>query len=398
MNRLTLPFQLLLAILANQIAWQASAPASATDLLLIVITALTLALLVCCLREGDYFLPAASLCGLWVILSTPLADWDARSIWFFHAKRLFYDHSLYARADGYAGFSHNDYPNLLPALAASIARAANLWNEILPKLAIFFILLPPFAFLMQTLRRFLFRALAILALFFCLRDYLSNGSMDGILAFYAAALLIHLSRILNHPSPHLSPDDCQTALFLAALCGLKNEGIVFATLAAFFYLACLFVIRSPGLCKRAALLALAFLPAAAWEWFLWRHHIGNYLLESNIPPTARAALRLNAETLHQILNALTGDTLLWTSFPLAWLAFIFYATTWLSPRNKPGKLLALLITSSYTLALFAVYLITPLNLGVHLATSASRVMMPVTLSLVLFALAFWSDSRAPLQA
>jgi hypothetical protein len=393
MNRLTLPSRLLLAILLDQVAWQAGAPAFITDIILIAITVLTLLLLASSIRAGDYFLPAVSLCALWLILSAPLLDWDARSIWFFHAKRLFYDGSLYARGDDYAGFSHNDYPNLVPALAATIARAGGMWNEILPKLAIFFILLPPFAFLMQTMRSFPPRALALLFMLICLHDYLSSGSMDGILALYAAALLVHLSHI-----PATQAPDYQTPLMVAALCGLKNEGIAFALIAVFFHLVSLRIFQHPSLRKCAALLFIAFLPAAAWEWFLWHRHIGNYLLESNLPPTARALGRLNMDTLHTILGALTGDLFLWTQIPIVFLSLAFYASTWLIPGNRQGKCLVLAVTGSYTLVLFTVYLITPLDLGNHLATSATRVMMPVTLSLALCALTFWihsASSRPP---
>ena len=44
---------------------------------------------------------------LFLIISfgTPLYEWDPRSIWLFHAKRIFYDYSIFSIVDNYAKFS-----------------------------------------------------------------------------------------------------------------------------------------------------------------------------------------------------------------------------------------------------------------------------------------------------
>ena len=74
-----------------------------------------------------------------ISLGTPTFDWDPRSIWMFHGKRIFYDHSIFSIADNYAPFSHNDYPNLVPALSSSLATFFGYWNEIFPKLSFSYI-------------------------------------------------------------------------------------------------------------------------------------------------------------------------------------------------------------------------------------------------------------------
>ena len=70
-----------------------------------------------------------------ISLGTPTYEWDPRSIWLFHAKRIFYDNSIFSVVDNYAVFSQNDYPTLAPALAASLASLIGHWNEVFPKLS-----------------------------------------------------------------------------------------------------------------------------------------------------------------------------------------------------------------------------------------------------------------------
>ena len=58
---------------------------------------------------------------MFISLGTPTFEWDPRSIWLFHAKRIFYDQSIFSIADNYAAFSHNEYSSLAPAFASSLA-------------------------------------------------------------------------------------------------------------------------------------------------------------------------------------------------------------------------------------------------------------------------------------
>ena len=65
---------------------------------------------------------------IFISLGTPTFEWDPRSIWLFHAKRIFYDQSIFSIADNYAEFSHNAYPALAPAFASSLAFLVVHWN------------------------------------------------------------------------------------------------------------------------------------------------------------------------------------------------------------------------------------------------------------------------------
>ena len=91
---------------------------------------------------------------IFIALGTPTFGWDPRSIWLFHAKRIFYDGSIFSVADNYAPFSNNEYPSLAPAFASSLAVLVGHWNEVFPKLSFSLMFLPPliltYAFLKNT--------------------------------------------------------------------------------------------------------------------------------------------------------------------------------------------------------------------------------------------------------
>ena len=53
-------------------------------------------------------------------MSSPTADWDARSIWIFKTKQIFFDQSILSVKKNYAEFSHTNYPNIAPAFSAGL--------------------------------------------------------------------------------------------------------------------------------------------------------------------------------------------------------------------------------------------------------------------------------------
>lgn len=94
----------------------------------------------------------ATIVGLYFfkILCDPLWAHDARSIWFFAAKIIYYAHGLgnastWAFPDSY--LYHFDYPKLIPIFAAQSALVAGFWNEYIPKLSLFLLFVPVLLFL-----------------------------------------------------------------------------------------------------------------------------------------------------------------------------------------------------------------------------------------------------------
>ena len=89
------------------------------------------------------FLKLSFLFIIFISLGTATFDWDPRSNYLFHAKRIFYEQSVFSVAYNYAIFSHNEYPTLIPAFASSLAVLIGHWNEVFPKLSFTMMFLPP---------------------------------------------------------------------------------------------------------------------------------------------------------------------------------------------------------------------------------------------------------------
>jgi len=93
--------------------------------------------------KSNFYIVLILLLMLLISLGSPVADWDARSIWLFNAKRIFYNQNL-ASYTNYLGseFSHLDYPILIQTLSASLATLIGKWNEVFPKISSIIFALP----------------------------------------------------------------------------------------------------------------------------------------------------------------------------------------------------------------------------------------------------------------
>lgn len=200
------------------------------------------------------------------ILFDPLQDWDARTIWFFHAKMIFYGAGL-NQSIGLEdpGAHHPTYPMLVPGLAAQVAGVVGFWNEYLPKLSLSLLLPLPILVVLMLRRTPISMTLLILAFAIITHQFLYNGSMDGYLALYAAAAAFFLVDWLEGGGD---------AAFLAAMgalgvaLGLKTEGeiVVLALGLALAFLVARRKIVLPRPSAGALILApLPFIGYALWH-------------------------------------------------------------------------------------------------------------------------------------
>lgn len=315
-----------------------------------------------------------------VILSVgvPSDGWDARSIWLFHGKRIFVDASLYSQLDGYAGWSQNDYPSLVPMMMAGLARLAGGWNELLPKVSGTLLLLP--ALLVIALG---FRQTSLLALFFVPLlmlggVHLINGYMDALVAVYATASVVAVSGIVASGRQTLLQYSVVYALLTAVLVLLKNEALVVA--AAVFAAASLaFVVRQRKL-PMAMLSAflLGLIPLLLWKWSVSSHNVVNDLAASNVASQLRERLPNIFYSVFILEDLLLR---LWVLLPLLVLVLMRGSLKMTSVQ------VALLAASAYCAVLYVVYLSTPHDVRWHLQTSSSRTVMPLAMMIVYAALA-----------
>lgn len=313
-------------------------------------------------------------------LGTPSGAWDARSIWLFHAKRIFIESNIFAQFDGYAGWSHNHYPVIVPALSASMASAVGAWNEIFPKSAGWFFIASPLLVLVAVLRNSALFCLFFVGLLFLCGDNLFNGYMDSLVALYSLSAIMTLptysllgsNQKLNFKLYYLSA----TSLIILSL--IKNEGFL---LVKIFFLAIL--ISNIILFKKINIKMLAlifigpFLFGISWEKLANLNGIFDIMLN----PTSILNNFLQRydvlDNYIKIFTSLNGGLYL----TIVILACIFLIKNF---RNGSRKIIftPMIIFILYFFAIFIVYLITPYDLVWHLSTSVDR--LKITLNVLAY--------------
>jgi hypothetical protein len=318
---------------------------------------------------------------LMIVLGSSVISWDARSIWFFHGKRIFIDGSLYSQLDKYPGWSHGDYPTLLPALAASVARAFGYWNETLPKLAVLLTLSPVFIFFSRAFTSAALFNLWLASVLLVCGSMLLNGYVDAILALYCAAACVLLAEIYR--SAFVRPANANNwllhaslALVLANILLLKNEGLLAALLLWVCWLPQLYRCSSKTIAWQmlGLLLPLLFY-FVVWKLPLIQNQVtGDTFLPGNIE---RFIERLkNAGELLEVATAFARICGLYLGGLGLILAYSFYQKT--SQQIIPGAF----FICGYWAALFLIYLMTPHPLAWLLSTSADRTWMVPNLCVV----------------
>jgi hypothetical protein len=315
------------------------------------------------------------------ILLEPLTAWDARSIWFFHAKRVFFDDGLnLTRGWNNPEYSlmHPAYPKLLPLLAAEVAFVAGIWNEYLPKASLI-VLLFPVVFGLLSLARGAWLSGAFLGLMFLLGpgEMVWTGYVDGYFALYSGIGVLFLSRWLDEPS---SWNLIAGTLFLGVALNLKNEGALITICAGacfpvFVKLArtndqCIASIRSAPVCFGLAV-ALPLATYIAWWMIRNRWGLSEDLLGGD--SLGRALRRINDRDLTLIFWSLYGQGNFVISVGL--LAASIIVAKLFRIRLTLATAYPVLGSVFYSLGLCAVYLATPHVLAWHLETSADRVML-----------------------
>ena len=170
-----------------------------------------------------------------ISLGTPTFEWDPRSIYLFHGKRIFYDNSIYLVADNYAPFSHNEYPKLVPAFAASLATLIGHWNEVFPKLSFTFAFLPPLIFVYVFLKDTKY-LIFLFIVFFVIGKYLFNGWADGLVAVYFCLSTFMMYQLFITDSCLFEKKLLNYLIsfcFFTSLTLIKHEGTVLLTILFF---------------------------------------------------------------------------------------------------------------------------------------------------------------------
>ena len=327
-------------------------------------------------------------------------DWDARSMWLFHSKRIFFDNSLYAGFDKYMPEFENAYPRLPASLSATLAQIVGHWNEIFPKSTNILVLVPALFVQCGFLKNN--RAVLLWLMFVLLISgrILINGSMDGLVAIYFVAncLIIYnlfLEEHLIYGKEKVQINKNKIILFFTGIfCGvilslLKNEGLVIMLLlltSAFFFK----IYINKKIEKNIIIFGiLVLLPAFIWKFLALYNGIYPTMIGASISSNLgglnsldRLILRIGDIDSYKLIFKYL---LLNEKFIISLLIFIFC----IYKNFKINKLLyGFVITNAllYYILLYVVSLQTPADLSWHLNSSATRVMPTIAMVLIFFSI------------
>ncbi len=314
-----------------------------------------------------------------ISLGTPIFEWDPRSIWLFHAKRIFYDGSIYSVADNYADFSHNEYPNLVPAFSASLALLVGYWNEVLPKLSFLFMYLPPLILVYVLLKKEIY-IIFLSIVFFIIGKFLFNGWADGLVAVYfsISALLMYLLFVNDEEEKNLLYYFLAFCFF-TTLTLIKNEGI--ALLSILFIVTLIIKILKGKLKKnlnKFIYLLFSFIPIILWKYFCYSNGIENDYINSdflnNLLPRINDFENIKLIAYFLFLN----EKFL--------ISLIFILVVFWLKKNLDLLLYISAINFFYILIISLIFLSTPVDFYYQLDSAAARIIKSISFCLAFFAL------------
>ena len=318
---------------------------------------------------------------VFISLGTPTFEWDPRSIYLFHAKRIFYDQSIFSIADNYAAFSHNEYSSFAPAFASSLAVLIGHWNEVFPKLSFTLMFLPPliltYSFLKDT-QYLIFLSIV----FFTIGKFLFNGWVDGLVAIYfgSSILLMYLLVIVDTNFYRN-----RLLFYLLAFCFfitltlIKNEGI--AMLLILFTTTFLIKFYKGQLGKnisKLVFLSISFLPVILWKFFCYSKGIGDHYINTNI--LLNLLPRLGDFNNYKLIShfLLLNEKFL--------ISLIFFFVSFWVKSNRELFIFVFIVITMYIFVLFFIYLSTPYDFYWQLNSTAARLIKSLSFVMAFFGL------------
>lgn len=312
-----------------------------------------------------------------IILGNPTYQWDAWAIWLFKAKRIYFEQSLFVFFDNYAPWSHNDYPLIAPAFAASLGTLIGGWNNIFPKLAFLLMYFPPLilsvkAFDFRYNLLFLIITLALFNLEFIL------GYMDGLVAIYFTFSAYLINEIFfNNKKSYIYV--LITFCFLSILSLLKNEGAVLMVILLSSIIINNLVNKKVIInFDRTIIIFFSLVLFLLWKFLCTQNGIESIFLNKDTLSYSKNLL-LNFKSLLLIFKFLILDSRFLVSL-------LFFLITFYYAKNKKIFYFCIYVSLVYLIVLFYTFLNTPYPLLWHLETASSRIILSLAHVLSFFSL------------
>lgn len=313
------------------------------------------------------------------ILAVPIANGDARTMWFFYAKMIFYAGEIGPLA-GWThpsvSISHVDYPIFVPMLAAQVMHIIGYWNEYLPKISIFFMYVPAIFWLFSFAKRSISFFFLILLIPFSFYPWIWEGTMDGLLAAYLAISLLVFGRYIQFGQKLdlLSAFGC-----LFAALSIKNEGaLAFLAGAAAIFLVTLKSYGIKAITKRFSWkyligIFIGVFPFLLWAVYLRIWNVQNDLQIGTIDSIKRIGVRILNGSIFQITQSFIEN--LGPALILFGVIYLYMKVNKISFTKY--SIAALYAAILYFFGMFTIYLLTPHDLTWHLDHSIFRTTLPI---------------------
>mgnify|MGYP001172046477 CR=1 FL=1 len=335
-------------------------------------------------------------------LGSATLDWDARSVWIFHAKRIFFDNNLYSGFDNYMPELMNAYPILPASLSATLAKIVGHWNEIFPKSTNVVILLPALLIQCSLLKNYKLVSLWLMFILLFSGRILINGLMDGLVAMYFISFSVIVFILFFEKNFNFKKSKnnrfflIMSGIFLGMILTLlKNEGfvLIFLIFITTIFLKVLEKIKFKF--EDLIFWAIIFIPIIIWKALALYNGIQprimgfgfeNAMYSQNL--FERIFFRLSELKTYELIfsNLLINEKLI-ISLMIFTYCFI--------KMFKKNKLLFIFIISNvilYYILLYFIYLSTPHDLAWHL-NSSHRVLITIILALTFFSIYIFQKKK-----
>jgi hypothetical protein len=211
-------------------------------------------------------------------ISSPTTAWDARSVWMFHGKRIFFENNVLAQLDDY-GKLNNDYPIFVSYYSAQIANLLNLWNEIVPKLSPFLISIPGIIFLSSLAKNKKQELLICFLYLFILDKKMIMGECDAILSIYLTLIFVLLFKTNLKLDCNLDNNLYKTLFLVTSLIIFSNLKTISPLIIGIILSAYIFFNYNKLNLKFFLFFVLSLLPFFYFKIILSQHDIEKHLLE-----------------------------------------------------------------------------------------------------------------------
>ena len=340
-------------------------------------------------KFNDYwYLRIIILLLLIICLGTPTVSADARLLYLFSGKILFYESNLYLFLDNFNLPADNFFdvvnsrPKLPATLSATFAQIVGYWNEIFPKSTNVIIIFPPIIFLISFFKdKVLIMLWLFLMLFFSGKLFIM-GMMEGIIAIYfISSILITYKISITKVQSEKKLLYFVMFLFFTTLSLCKNEGTIMILVIILSSIFINFIYEKKINFNFLFIALISLIPILYWKYIIISNNIKFEYLQSG-DAIERILERLtNTEDLFVILFFLvTNEKLV-----LSLIIFIFFVLRYF---NKNKKLI--FFVSTNFLLYFSVIIIgffaTPRDLLAQLEASSSRTFIPLVLMLIYFSI------------